>query len=130
MRYGFPDLIDPASVEMAREAVKKLSLDEVVSFEVGDFFEVEPPKAPAVLIMNPPYGERMQVDAIETMYKQVGDRLKKNYAGYQAWIFSGNIDAMKNVGLRTFATYHLLNGSIECRFSGYRMYTGSQYPQV
>ncbi len=122
--------IDRASVEMARKAVSHLSLEDLVSFEEGDFFEIDPPAPPAILVMNPPYGERMQVAAIENMYKQIGDRLKKNYAGYQAWILSGNIDAMKNVGLRTFHTHHLLNGTIECRFSGYRMYTGAKYPQA
>ena len=114
------------AIRLAREAAERAELTDAITFRMEDFFEMEPPPPPAILVMNPPYDERIRIDQAERFYSRIGDKLKKDFTGYQAWILSGNQDAMKKVGLRTFQTYHLVNGKIPCRYSGYRLYRGSK----
>ncbi|MFN2429177.1 MAG: class I SAM-dependent RNA methyltransferase [Cryomorphaceae bacterium] len=115
-----------AVVQQARDAAQIAGVEEMVEFRMTSFFEEQPPAPPAHLVMNPPYGERLKERDIEQFYTRIGDKLKADYAGYQAWILSANNDAMKRIGLRTFNTFHLMNGKLPVRFSGYRMYTGSK----
>ena len=111
------------ALDLARQAAKDAGLDDAIDFRIGNFFKEEPPKPPAILIMNPPYDERIKVDDVEQLYSDIGDRLKEAYGGHQAWILSGHTEAMKRVGLRTFDTHHLMNGKIPCRYSGYRLFS-------
>ncbi len=87
---------------------------------------IDPPEAPGVMIINPPYGERMEVGDIARFYHQIGDALKKNFSGYDAFIFTGNLAAAKSIGLRTSRKIHLYNGPIECRLLKYEMYKGTR----
>jgi putative N6-adenine-specific DNA methylase len=79
-----------------------------------------------IVIMNPPYGERMEEDDLQALYKTIGDTLKKKFTGYQAWIFSGNPGAMKHIGLRTSRKLTLFNGPIKCKYHQYDLYDGSR----
>ncbi|MEM9053629.1 MAG: THUMP domain-containing protein [Bacteroidota bacterium] len=115
-----------ASVKLARKAAEAAGVDEAINFRITDFFDEDPPEAPGILVMNPPYGERIKIRDIEVMYNDIGDKFKQAYPGYQAWLLSGHEEAMKSVGLRTFDTHHLVNGKIDCRFSGYRIYSGKK----
>ena len=117
------------AVRIARKAAQAAGLDEAINFRVTDFFEEMPPPPPGFLVMNPPYDERMSVGNMEDFYQKIGDKLKADYTGYRAWILSGHQEAMKRIGLRTFATHHLLNGSISCRYSGYMMFSGKKVEQ-
>jgi len=114
------------SVKLARKAAEAAGVDEAINFRITDFFEEDPPEAPGILVMNPPYGERIKIQDIEVLYNDIGDKFKQAYPGYQAWLLSGHEEAMKSVGLRTFDTHHLVNGKIDCRFSGYRIYSGKK----
>lgn len=79
-----------------------------------------------IIIMNPPYGERIEETGLPELYKHIGDTLKKNFPGYQAWIFSGNPDALKHVGLGTSRKLTLYNGPIRCKYHLYELYGGSR----
>lgn len=114
------------TLNLARQAAKDAGLEDAIDFQIGNFFREEPPKPPAILIMNPPYDERIKVDDVEKLYSDIGDRLKEAYGGHQTWILSGHTEAMKRVGLRTFDTHHLMNGKIPCRYSGYRIFSGKR----
>ena len=57
------------------------------------------------MVFNPPYDERMREDDIEAAYKQIGDTLKKKYAGWDAWIISSNRQALKHIGLKSEKKY-------------------------
>jgi len=115
-----------STIKLARKAAQAAGVEEAINFRITDFFDEDPPAAPGILVMNPPYGERIKMTNIELMYSEMGDKFKKAYPGYQAWLLSGNEEAMKSVGLRTFDTHHLINGKIPCRFSGYRIYSGKK----
>lgn len=114
------------SLSLARKAAKEAGLEDAIDFQIGNFFNETPPAPPAMLMMNPPYDERIKVQDSEKFYAEIGDKLKADYTGYQAWILSGNTDAMNNIRLRSFDTHHLMNGKIPCKFSGYRLYQGAK----
>ena len=84
------------------------------------------PSNHGVLITNPPYDERMRVDEISTFYKAIGDRFKKQWMGWDAWLISSNRAALKQVGLRTSRRLALFNGALECSFHKYEMYEGTK----
>ncbi|MCA1751419.1 MAG: THUMP domain-containing protein [Flavobacteriales bacterium] len=121
---------DIHAIRLAKEAAETAKLDDVIDFRHADFMLEPPLPAPGFLALNPPYGERIRTEDIEELYERIGSRLKEAYPGYRAWVISGNIEAMYKIGLRTFQTYHLLNGKIECRYSGYQIYSGSRTPKA
>lgn len=111
----------------ARENIKLAKVDDIVKTACQDFFDSEPPEQGAgMLILNPPYGERMAQDDVATLYKQIGDTLKKKYAGYQAWMITSNPDGLRAVGLRPSRKIALWNGPLECRFVRYDLYEGTK----
>ncbi len=79
-----------------------------------------------VLIMNPPYGERLEESNLQELYRNIGDTLKQKYTGFQAWVLSGNPGAMKHLGLRTGKKLTLYNGPIQCKYHYYDLYEGSR----
>lgn len=111
----------------ARENIKLAKVDDIVKTACQDFFDSEPPSQGAGLVMlNPPYGERMAQDDVAALYKQIGDTLKKKYSGYQAWMITSNPDGLKAVGLRPSRKIALWNGPLECRFVRYDLYEGTK----
>lgn len=90
------------------------------------FEKLEPDPAGGIVIMNPPYDERLGVADINAFYKMIGDRLKQHFAGYNVWIISANKQAFKHVGLRPSRKKTLYNGALECKFMKYEMYAGSR----
>jgi putative N6-adenine-specific DNA methylase len=114
------------SLLLAREGLRKAFLDKRVELVHEPIESFVPPAGGGMAIMNPPYDERLKVENISGLYRMIGDRLKKDYLGYQTWIFSGNPDAMKAVGLHPAKKLPMLNGSIECSFRRYDIYAGSK----
>ena len=78
------------------------------------------------LILNPPYGERLESDDIIALYKSIGDQLKQNFSGFQAWIISSDLEAIKFIGLRPERKIQLYNGPLECKFYKFSLYSGTK----
>lgn len=94
-----------------------------VSLSRTDFRDMEPPPPPGVVVINPPYGERLgDKKELEYLYKAIGDMFKKRFAGYTGFIFTGNLDLAKRVGLRASKRHILFNGPIESRLIEYTLY--------
>lgn len=113
------------SVGYAKNNIRLAKLEGKVEVIRKDFEEQEPPKGGGVMIMNPPYGERLKEENIDAFYKAIGDRLKKAYAGYDAWLISSNKDALKKLGLHPYKKITLKNGPLECKFQKFPMYDGA-----
>lgn len=118
--------LSPNVAKKAKENVKLAKVDDIVSVKVSDIKDFEVPPGRGVVIMNPPYGERMVKDNIEELYKSIGDTFKKNFSGYDCWVLSSNIEAFKHVGLRPSRKITLFNGQLECKFMKYEMYQGTK----
>jgi len=115
---------DGYTVEKAVENVKNANLTDFITVEKGDFFR-DHQSASAFLMFNPPYDERISVD-VEEFYKEIGDALKQRYAGSTAWMITGNLEALKFVGLRPSRRIQLYNGKIEAKLVKYEMYKGTK----
>lgn len=118
--------ISPRVLSTAAENIEMAGLDEYISLSQKSFDEKMPPPAVdnSIMMVNPPYGERIKVDNVIDLYKRLGDTLKQNYNGYQAWILSGNKEAVGKVGLRTSKKLTVFNGTIQCKFHGYQLFKG------
>ena len=90
------------------------------------FFSYVPTSTKGTIVTNPPYGKRLTEERIISFYQEIGNTLKQRYDGWDAWILSGNKEAMKKIGLRTSKKLTLFNGPIECKFHLFEMYQGSR----
>jgi len=114
------------AIETSKLNVENAEFEQSIDLFVKDFKEFNPKAySPGTLIMNPPYDVKMKEEDIENLYKEIGNTFKKNFDGFDAYIFSANLQAMKNVGLRTSKKIPLYNGALECRFNKYKIYKGS-----
>ena len=119
--------ISPHVIKKAKGNVKLAKVDDVVKLVNSSIQDLEVPEGNGVVIMNPPYGERMDKDDdILGLYKTIGDTLKKKFNGYDVWIISSNMDALKQIGLRASRKIAVFNGSLECKFMKYEMYQGTK----
>lgn len=118
--------VSPNVSKKAKENVKLAKVDDIVKIHTADLRDFDPPQGRGVVIMNPPYGERMNKDDINALYKDIGDTLKKKYKGYDAWIITSNMDAAKHIGLRPSRRITVYNGSLECKFMKFEMYEGTK----
>ncbi|PQJ19371.1 THUMP domain-containing class I SAM-dependent RNA methyltransferase [Nonlabens tegetincola] len=115
---------DGYTLQKAKDNVKNANLEDFISLEKGDFFR-DNQTAKAFLLFNPPYDERIGIE-IDTFYKQIGDTLKQRYQGSTAWIITGNLEAIKHVGLRPSRKIKLYNGKLDARLVKYEMYRGTK----
>jgi len=114
------------AIETSKLNVENAEFEESIDLYVKDFKEFDPKTyAPGTLIMNPPYDVKMKEEDIENLYKEIGDTFKNHFDGFDAYIFSANLQAMKSIGLRTSKKTPLYNGALECRFNKYKIYKGS-----
>ncbi len=113
--------IDRQMMRFARKNAMGIDL-HMINWKSKDFFEWRPEEEAGCIIINPPYDERLSLeDAIE-FYRRLGDHLKQNCAGWQAWIISSNLEALKHIGLKTSKRIKVFNGPLECRFVGIDLY--------
>jgi putative N6-adenine-specific DNA methylase len=113
--------------KIAKENVKLAKVNDVIQIRSCDMADIEDlPVGNGVVVMNPPYGERMIKDNIEELYKSIGDTFKTKFTGYDCWVISSNVDALKRIGLRASRKITLFNGSLECKYMKYEMYKGTK----
>ncbi|MCK6694223.1 MAG: THUMP domain-containing protein [Thermoanaerobaculia bacterium] len=101
-------------------------LEKFVQVEKVAFEKLKPPAPSGILIFNPPYDERLKMEAVADFYKSIGDRLKQHWAGWDAWLISSNLEAWKSFGLRPSRKIHLVNGALECLFQKFELYEGKK----
>jgi putative N6-adenine-specific DNA methylase len=81
----------------------------------------------ALVMINPPYGERLAQDKdVLRLYQDMGTTLKHQFSGANAWIISSNEEALKCVGLRPAKRIRLINGDLECLFNKYELFKGDR----
>lgn len=116
----------PSAVLKAIDNVRNANLEEYIHIETANFFDsTKETEGPLHMVFNPPYGERLDID-LERFYREIGDTLKQGYPGTEAWFITGNVEALKHVGLRPSRKIKLFNGKLEARFVKYELYAGSK----
>jgi putative N6-adenine-specific DNA methylase len=110
----------------ARENLSAAGLLEVVQLKQMDVLDGRPPAASGIVVMNPPYGERLGGETeLAAFYPKLGDALKQRYAGWTAYILSADMQLPKLIGLKASRRTPLYNGALECRLFEYRLVAGS-----
>ena len=120
--YGYD--IDMKAVNTARMNVKAAGLSDIISVEQQDFKNFTQPANKSILISNPPYGERISTPDLLGTYKMIGERLKHQFKGNDAWILSYREECFDQIGLKPSIKIPLYNGSLECEFRKYQMFDG------
>ncbi len=120
--YGYD--INRQVVQIATDNVLNAGVKDIVSVEQRDFYEFEQPLDKAIMITNPPYGDRITTDDIFDLYETIGKNLKRNFVGNDAWIISHHEELFDKIGFRPSTKYALFNGSLECEFRKYQIFDG------
>ena len=119
--------ISQQAVEAAKKNAMAAGVERLIEFGVCHFSETPVPDGGGVVILNPEYGERLgEVEELKKTYREIGDFFKKKCNGYIGYVFTGNLDLAKKVGLRTKRRIIFFNGPIECRLLEYDLYEGSR----
>lgn len=120
--YGYD--IDMKAVNTARMNVKAAGLSKYITIEQADFKDFKQPEDKSIIVMNPPYGERISTPNLLNTYKMIGERFKNAFKGNEAWVLSYRDECFRAIGLKPSIKIPLYNGSLECEFRKYVMFDG------
>ena len=102
-------------------------VEEFIEFAVCDFEETPIPEEAGVIYFNPEYGDRLGVEAeLELTYRRIGDFMKKKCKGYSGYIFTGNLELAKKIGLKPSRRIEFYTSKIDCRLLEYELYVGTK----
>ena len=116
------------AVLISQENANAAGVGNLIEFETVDFRESTVPETEeGFVFMNPEYGERLgETEELEATYKEIGDFMKQQCAGYKGYIFTGNLELAKKIGLKAKRRMEFYNGTIDCRLLQYELYKGSK----
>ena len=120
--YGYD--VDMKAVNTARLNVKAAGLSKDITIEQQDFKDFTKPASKSLIVMNPPYGERISTSNLLGTYRMIGERLKHEFEGNEAWILSYKEECFDQVGLKPSIKIPLYNGSLECELRKYTLFEG------
>lgn len=119
--------IQKDAINISRINAKVAGVEKLISFLVCDFERTQIPEGNGVIYFNPEYGERMgELADLEKTYKRLGDFLKQKCQGYMGYIFTGNLDLAKKIGLKAKRRIEFYNAKLDCRLLEYELYAGSK----
>lgn len=114
------------ALALAHENLAKTGLVDAVQLKQMDILDGGPPGDSGIIVMNPPYGERVAgKDDLAAFYPKLGDALKQRHAGWTAYVLSADPGLPRLIGLKATRRTPLYNGALECRLFEYRMVAGS-----
>jgi putative N6-adenine-specific DNA methylase len=113
-------------LDTARRNLAEAGVERWVKLEQSDVLQRAAPAPQGVMVMNPPYGERMgSADELAAFYPKLGDALKKNFAGWRCYIFTADLRLPKLIRLQPSKRTPLWNGALECRLYEFKIIAGS-----
>lgn len=120
--YGYD--IDYLAVNMSKANVKAAGLSADITIEQQDFKDFKGHDGKAIMVTNPPYGERISTPNLLETYKMIGERLKHAFKEGEAWILSYREECFQQIGLKPSVKIPLYNGSLECEYRKYSIFDG------
>ena len=116
------------AIENAKKNAIAAGVSKLIDFFVCDFAATEIPQGVnGILFINPEYGERLgHIDELEATYSRIGDFMKKKCGGYFGYVFTGNLDLAKKIGLKAKRRIEFYTSTIDCRLLEYELYSGSR----
>lgn len=97
-----------------------------IKFQTSDFKDLKTVLNNGLIIINPPYGERLKERDLDQLYAMIGERLKHQFAGNNAWILSSSMESLKFIGLKPEVRIDLFNGSLKCKYNHYKLFSGKR----
>ena len=107
--YGYDN--NPKANEIATHNIKAAGVSKDVTLKLQPFQQFEQPQEKSIIVMNPPYGERISTNDLLGLYQMIGERLKHAFVGNEAWVLS-------------YKKVPLFNGALECEFRKYEIFDG------
>lgn len=119
---------DKQTIINAQKNATAAGVADIIEFNKVDFADTHVPKdGDGVVFLNPEYGERLgELSELEATYKRIGDFMKQNCQGYNGYIFTGNMDLAKKIGLKANRRIEFYNSKIDCRLLEYELYRGTK----
>jgi len=118
---------DANAIRAAEENAKVAGVTGMIDFEKISFEETLIPAGSGMVMLNPEYGERMgEEDQLSEVYQEIGDFFKKKCKGKTGYIFTGNVNLAKKIGLKAKSRTPFQNARIDCRLLEYELYEGSR----
>jgi len=114
------------AVQIANTNIKSAGLSKYIQVETKQMEAWKSPDAPAMILFNPPYGERLLTENLLDLYAMMGKTLKHTFAGNTAWVISSNMECLDHIGLKPAKRIHLMNGAIPCEFRKYELFAGKR----
>ena len=120
--------INQDAIDISKVNATVAGVENLIEFKVCDFQETEiPENEPGIIYFNPEYGERMgNKNELEETYSKIGDFMKKRCKGYRGYIFTGNLDLAKKIGLKANRKIEFYTSKIDCRLLEYELYEGTK----
>ena len=123
--------ISQDAIEISKVNASLAGVDKLIDFGVCDFADTRLPDLPGVIYFNPEYGERLgEVAQLEETYERIGDFMKKKCQGYLGYIFTGNLELAKKIGLKAKRRIEFYTAKLDCRLLEYELYGGTRRPPV
>ena len=116
--------IDPEAVAIARKNIKNAQVDDMVTVEMKAMADWTDNPEEGCLVMNPPYNHRLKQEDMTEMFRGIGNNLKRNFSGWNAWIIGPDTEDFDNIGLKPSLKIPMLNGSLECSLREYVLFNG------
>ena len=117
--------ISADAIRRTERNVRSAGLSRHITLRTMPFQQFMRAPQPAILVTNPPYGERIAADNIGELYGMIGERLKHVFMGCQAWILSYRDECFDHIGLRPKTKLQLMNGELTCEYRGYELFAGT-----
>ncbi|MBI5371025.1 MAG: class I SAM-dependent RNA methyltransferase [Sphingobacteriales bacterium] len=116
------------AIENSKKNAIAAGVAGLIEFAVCDFAATEiPPGVPGIFMVNPEYGERLgDVKELEITYSRIGDFMKQKCGGYFGYVFTGNLELAKKIGLKAKRRIEFYTSTIDCRLLEYELYSGSK----
>ncbi len=123
---------NPKAIENAKKNAIAAGVNKLIEFAVCDFADTEiPDHGKGIMMVNPEYGERLgDITELEETYSRIGDFMKKKCGGYFGYVFTGNLDLAKKIGLKAKRRIEFYNSTIDCRLLEYELYSGTRRTEI
>lgn len=113
------------NIRATRVNINAANMRKSIIMEQEDFFKAPKPSDKGIIVMNPPYGERLEIqEGLPDFFSKIGSTLKHEYSGWSAWIISSDIESFHNIALKPSKKIPMMNGKLECQFRGYDLFDG------
>ena len=116
----------PRAIKIAEQNVKSTGLSKYIELQVMPVQKLEAPAENCLIVTNPPYGERITSDDIYGLYASLGTTVKHKFAGSTAWVISSHEECLDKIGLKPTEKIRLLNGSLDCWYCRYDIFSGKR----